>query len=320
VCIAAGIPWCGLPVERRRTLYLSCEDREGLLHWRLVRVCAALGVDLASLAGWLEIIDLVGHDPVLYEQTARGGATLAQAYDVLRQRVGDYGSEVVIIDGTSDTYAASENDRGSVKRFVNATLALVPADTGAVILLAHVNRGTAAGVASAEGYSGSTGWHNSVRSRWYLYPETRDLDGSTERTGDLILELQKANLGPADHRIRWRWDEEAHTFVGQNVTPAGAADRAARDRREREGILEALAACAESRIHVPAATSGNRTAYHVLVAQPSFPDSLRGGRPERKRFWRLVEELRRMGEIRDGSIRRPNRHVVDTLELGGAAP
>ncbi len=35
-----------------------------------------------------------------------------------------------------------------------------------------------------------------------------------------------------------------------------------------------LKACKD---HVPAATSGQRTAYHVLSAQPNFPESLRAG-------------------------------------------
>ena len=39
-CIGAGRPFFGLPVERRRVLYLSCEDRADVLHWRLARICA----------------------------------------------------------------------------------------------------------------------------------------------------------------------------------------------------------------------------------------------------------------------------------------
>lgn len=55
VNIALGLDWCRLPVEQRRVLYLSCEDRERALHWRLRRICDHADVDIRSStvrAGW----------------------------------------------------------------------------------------------------------------------------------------------------------------------------------------------------------------------------------------------------------------------------
>ncbi|MGE0583472.1 MAG: DnaB-like helicase N-terminal domain-containing protein [Steroidobacteraceae bacterium] len=66
VCVASGRPFFGLEVQRRRVRYLSCEDREPVLHWRLARICAHLGIDLASLKGWLVIEDLVGREATLW--------------------------------------------------------------------------------------------------------------------------------------------------------------------------------------------------------------------------------------------------------------
>ena len=66
VCIAFGRGFFGLSVEQRRVLYLSCEDREDILHWRLSRICAYLGVSMTQLAGWLDILDLVGRDSILW--------------------------------------------------------------------------------------------------------------------------------------------------------------------------------------------------------------------------------------------------------------
>src|SRR5471032_2296252 len=68
VCIAAGLAFFGLNVSRRRVLYLSCEDRENVLHWRLSRICSHLAVNLASLRNWLNVVDLVGHGAVLWER------------------------------------------------------------------------------------------------------------------------------------------------------------------------------------------------------------------------------------------------------------
>jgi RecA-family ATPase len=71
VCMAAGRPFFGLGVAQRQVLYLSCEDREAVLHWRLTRICRHLGVDLATLAGSLDILDLVGTDSMLWERDLR---------------------------------------------------------------------------------------------------------------------------------------------------------------------------------------------------------------------------------------------------------
>ena len=313
VCIAAGIPFFGIEVERRRSSYVSCEDREGLLHWRLARICRHNGVNLANLRGWLNVRDLVGRDCVLWERDPRTGYTVTTAYGALLHSIEDQATEFLVVDGISDTYGGNENAKTEVKRFVNALVAPIPADRGAALLVGHIAKPAASGIATTEGYSGTTGWHNSVRARWYLYPETRD-DGEDakrpERTGDLILELQKSNMGRIDQQMRFAWDEAAHLFVGRDIVAETLSDRAHRDRLEQDGVLAALRACTD---HVPAATSGQRTAYHVLAARPEFPDSLRSGKPARRRFWRHMETLRQMRLVEETSIRRENRHTTLVL-------
>jgi RecA-family ATPase len=195
-------------------MYLSCEDRERVLHYRLSRICRYEGINLASLRGWLEVVDLVGHDTVLWERDPRTGFTFTSAFGELAERVKAHETELLIVDGISDTFGGNENARGDAKRFINALVGLIPPDRGAVLLVGHIAKPAAASAATSEGYSGSTGWHNSVRARWYLYPETEPGEdgGRPERTGDLILELQKSNLGRTDQQMRFRWDDEAHLF------------------------------------------------------------------------------------------------------------
>src|SRR3989304_3986833 len=217
-----------------------------------------------------------------------------------------------MVDGVSDTFAGNENARGEVKRFVNAVVALTPPDAGAVLLVGHVSKPASTAGANGEGYSGSTSWHNSCRARWYLYPETiQGEDGErAERTGDLILELQKSNLGRTDQSIRFSWDQEAHLFLGREIVGATAADRAHRDRIERKGILAALQACAESTppVIVSAAMQGPQTAHHVLSLRPEFPDSLRAGKPAVRRFRRHIEALRQIRAVEEREYRRANGH------------
>lgn len=315
VCIANGLMFFGVPVEQRRVLYLSCEDRENVLHWRLARICAYLGIDLASLADSLFLQDLVSEDVILWERNPQTGMTETPAFARLRRRMAATGAQVLIVDGVSDTFGGNENARGDVKRFVNSLVSLIP-DDGAALLLGHVAKPAASGPITSEGYSGNTAWHNSVRARWYLAPEIEDNDdGRPARTGKLALELQKSNLGPTSAAMQFAWDEEAHLFVGKREATGGGVIDSIRERAEQTGILKAMQAAEAAGISVPAATQGQRTAFRVLSAQPAFPDSLRSGKPATRRFWRHVEALRAIQHVADSSITRADRHKTLTIVL-----
>ncbi len=311
VCMTAGVPFCGFEVERRRAMFLSCEDRVDILHWRLTRICRHLGINLASLRGWLEIIDLVGLDSLLFNPDPRTGNALTAGYGALAERMRASETEVLIVDSISDTYGGNENWRGEVKRFVNSLLALIPPDRGAVILIGHVNKATAGNGATTEGYSGSTSWHNSCRARWYLYPQTERSDEGDrpQRTGKLIFELQKSNHGEIGTQIEFEWDKEAHLFIGRQVGTS-QFDRKHQDREERTGVLRTFAGCAAASppVIVPAAMQGQRTAFHVVSLRPEFPETLRTGPPGIRRFRRHVEELRQLHAIVETEYRRGNRH------------
>lgn len=310
-CIATGRPFFGLPTEQRRVLYLSCEDRADVLHWRMARIRAHLGASVDELAEGLSLLDLVGHTAMLFGRVSGPGTEKTGYYEVLRERF--EGHSMLVVDGAADAFGGSENDRGEVKRFVNALVGLIPTD-GAVLLQHHVNRASASGAASSEGYSGSTGWHNSVRARWYLYPETeRDDDNGTQATGELLLELQKSNLGRADQSMRFRWDDDAHLFVGR-FEQSSEFDRRLQEREERDGILAAIAEVERGGGYVPAAMSGARNAWTVLKATKTLPDSLKKA-AGRKRFLGHIEALRLKGIIHEAEKRRANRKYTSALTL-----
>jgi RecA-family ATPase len=312
--VALGRSWWGLGADRRRVLYLSCEDRADVVHWRLNRLCAREGWDAADLS-WLLIRDLVGYEAILYRPSG-DGLVPTRAYRELARIMAEDPTALLVVDGVADTYGGNENDRGQVKTFVNALVRLVNAE-GAVLLVHHVNKQSASTAAQQEGYSGSTGWHNSVRARWYLRPETEtDEDGKATRVnGKLVLELQKSNLGHADQQIPLRWDDDAHMFVA-DAAPT-RFDASLVETEERSGVLSSIREVILSGDFVPAAAQGPRTAYHVLSACKSFPHTLknRGGK---RRFWRHIETLRRNSAITDASIKRAGRHETATIALGAA--
>lgn len=312
VCIATGQPFFGLPVEQRRALYLSCEDRTGVLHWRLARICAYLGIDLAELVGRLDILDLVGNDAVLYENKPHRDTTITPPFAELRRIVGELDIDLLVVDGVADVFGGNENSRSEVKQFVNKMVSLVPAKSGAVLLVAHVNKPTAQGT-STEGYSGSTGWHNSARARWYLYPETeRTDDDGIQNTGRLRLELQKSNLGRADQAMTFQWDEAAHLFVGQAEQGLSHFDKNLRDEEERDGILAAIAEVIERDGYVPAAKQGSNTAFQTLEVTESQTDSMKK-RGNRGRFNRHIQHLVHIRELEVTEMRRKGHRPIDIL-------
>jgi len=310
VCMALGYNFFGNPVEQRTVLFLSCEDRIQIIHWRLHHICRFLGVSIAELYKHLFILDLVGHENIIY-QPNRKDSPLTPIYHELSQKMNACKAQVLVVDGISDTYDGNENSRAEPKAFVNSLLSLVPAEDGAVLLLGHVAKSSATNVQTNEGYSGSTAWHNAVRARWYLYPETKTgYNGRPEATGKLILELQKSNLGKADQSMCFEWDDNAHMFSHVQVAEESHFDKNYRETQERDAVIKAIVNCP---VDIPAATTGQRTALHVLASYPDFPFSSDAGRPEKRRFWDHIEKLRGMRLVAEDYITRADYHKVRVL-------
>ena len=302
VAVASGRHFFGLEVNRRKTAFLSYEDSTAVLSWRMHRICAWMGLAMDSLSDDLTIMD--GSRSVgAWFDTHRGEAGLSKHFFAISERIA--GAEVIVVDGASDTFAGNENDRGQVKQFIRALRRLVP-DTGALLLLAHVDKTTAKLGASSEGYSGSTGWHNGPRARWYVRRQGEDESDQ----GGLVLELQKSNLGRSGAQIKLHWDPQAHVFDGSAVAASGF-DRKHQSRVELNGIRAAFLAAESGKNSVPAAMQGQRTAYMVLSAYPQFPESLKGKSASKiGRFREAIEVLRQIQHIKEDGIRRSNRHFT----------
>jgi hypothetical protein len=297
-CIASGRPFFGLDTKQRRTAFLSLEDAKPVLHWRLARICAWLDVGMDQLAGRLLLWDGADSEAALMTET-RDGAQLTHVYEWLRQRMA--GVQVLVLDGASDAFDANENQRAPVRRFIRALRQLIPAD-GAVVLLAHVDKGSARSADTSQGYSGSTAWSNSVRARWYLRKEREDDDG-------LLLEVQKSNLAASGHSLRLRWNEEARVFVGELSAPTTRLDRELQAVDNRDRLVEVIRSAA---VKIPAAQTGQRTAYHVLC-ELGLPEAYQR---DKRRFWADLTVLRNTGRVVEVPYRTADRK--DRVALGVA--
>ena len=198
VAVVTGRPLFGVPTERAAVAFASLEDGAHVGRHRLAHICRQWQIEPAELTG-LHIVDGT-ESPELFTAEGRSEGRTTAAYAELRALVNATGAGLAIVDNASDAYGGDEIQRRSVRAFVRSLAAIARDVDAACLLLAHVNKGTSrAGKAEGgEGYSGSTAWHNSVRSRLFM---SRAADGT------LLLEHQKANLGRKREPLTLHWPD-----------------------------------------------------------------------------------------------------------------
>lgn len=271
ICLAAGIAFMGVPVSRRHRVFVySCEDDEAVLHFRLQRICTSLNVDLASLDGWLLVEDASEAENVLYTGDENPAMRLTYTFSRVERVMREEEVDVLVLDNASDVFAANEINRADVRDFISKLKRLATIrENGAVLLLGHVNReSTKAGSASGQGYSGSTAWHNSVRSRWELRRENENADEG--ENVPRLLTCVKSNYGPEGHSHAWVWNHIHMTFVPE--TPRSPLEMKIIQQTEDRQILTALVECIDKRkTDVRKASSGVLTTAAILGQAKHFP-------------------------------------------------
>ena len=269
VCLALGLPLFGIPTRRGNAAFFSGEDSAGLILYRLHWICRALGVNVANLAGRLHILDATEGDPALFHEVPIAGrrqGLTTPSYQALRKFVADNAIDVLVIDNASDTFDASEIDRARVRGFMRALAHIAQDRAGAVLLLAHVDKGTSRGERTGtESYSGSTAWHNSARSRMYL---SRDKDGA------LSLEHQKHNFGRLCVPLRLLWPEGG---ILQVDVPANGFVQHIADGTDTKALLRLLHTFYGRGEFVATDTRSRYHAAKVLGDEPTFPKRRKPG-------------------------------------------
>lgn len=308
VCVATGAPFFGEPIERRRVAYLSFEDPEPVIHWRLARACYAANVAMADLLPSMKIFDGTTCPGSWYARGEHGAYGFTLDFEAIKVRLKQ--AEFIVVDGAADVFAGNENDRSNVKAFVRGLRTLVPPD-GSLLLLAHVDKAGVQQGGDGLGYSGSTGWNNSVRSRLFMYRETIAEDHGKAETGNVALEVRKSNYGKKGARMLLRYDTEYDIF--RRVDAPGEKAKP-RDADETQAIVDGIRAAYKAGVPIPASTAGTRTAHSVSEAREGFPDSLKGQRG-RKRFYRHLEQLRASGRVITESVRTNSRKHLEVLNV-----
>lgn len=304
VRIGVGGDLFGVPVQRQRVAFFSGEDGADLLRHRLLWICQGLGVDPAELDGWVHILDATEGDPTLFAEMTLDGrrvGTTTATYGALARYLDEHDIGMLVLDNMSDTFDANEIERPKVRAFMRALMQLRKDRCLTVLLLAHVDKGTARGERiGSESYSGSTALHNSARSRIFVW---KDKDGA------LVIEHQKHNLGPLQQPLRLDW-------------PVGGLPQA---QAAPNGYVQAIAATADLKAllrliaefhgrgeYVATAQNSSASAPRLLAGERGYPKARKSSEVQA-----MLRDAERDGLLLRVKYRGQDRHERERWELTG---
>jgi hypothetical protein len=203
VAAALETDWIGYPVKKVRSLGLYCEDDGNELHRRLADILKSEDRQFDDLGEALFSVR-VGQDNILAHASPNGDGTFhpTPLYHSLVDTAQELGVQLIVLDTVADCFGGNENWRADVRQFVNILRRLALDIEGAVVLTAHPSQ---AGLSTGSGYSGSTAWNNTVRSRLYLTRPEQDAGQEGADKTERVLKTMKSNYSGADDQILLKW-------------------------------------------------------------------------------------------------------------------
>lgn len=303
---ALGRSWAGFTPAGGRVLFATLEDSADLVMWRLRKIAETHGLDPDQLEGQFTIADGSDGDGALAtEFNAAGVRKVGESANLLRLEELAAGAGLIVVDNASDAFDGDENARRQVRWFIRRLGQIAHANESGLILLAHLDKHAARYSSNSNSYSGSTAWHNSVRSRLAII----------DRDGQPQLVHEKSNLGPKADPVPLEWTDSG-VLVPRNCMDESARHDEARERQDAAGLLEAMQAAQATDTNVPAARSGPATAQHILQTFRELPDDLHG-KDGRRRFWRAMGLLMDQGRVSSETYKASNRHEKTRLKVTG---
>ena len=237
---AAGVPFLGMEAMKCRVFGLFCEDETAVLHHRQLNLCESMELADDALRDFA-FMERAGEDAVLYGPTIEDPREMdfTDFFYRFMKELREFRPQLLVVDTAADTFAGNENARPQVRAFIRQLRSVATDLDAAVILCAHPS---VAGIASGSGFSGSTAWHNSVRSRLYLTRPEEGLDKDAR-----TLRAMKANYGPIAGEIPIRFDRGA--FVREVADSTGAVGAISRNLK-RKAMIELVRDAAERGQHL----------------------------------------------------------------------
>jgi hypothetical protein len=160
-CAALRREYLDWPGKEHRVLMWACEDDVDELHRRQVAIAKWLDVKLSEFA---DRFTLLSYDREEVELAALIDQRLTETQMLrqLREQIGDYRADLVLLDPISRIYGGNENDRHQVAQFMAMLSRAGNPTRAAIVVVGHP------GKAVGSEYSGSTAWEGAVRARLFL--------------------------------------------------------------------------------------------------------------------------------------------------------
>ncbi len=296
--VACGRSWAGFPVASGRVLFLSYEDNESLTKWRLKNIAHQYVLNPETIAQNMVVYDATEAAPIELEVSDKGVRRTVLTTDGERvlELIQEGKFELVIIDNASDAFDGDENNRRQVRGFVRRLANAVRPHNGAVVLMAHIDKSAARYGAAGNSYSGSTGWHNSARSRLALVDDQ--------------LHQEKLNVGrkhPVPIPLTW-----VRSVPVPSSAPEAVAEQSRRDEADDAAVLECFAAAGEAGDNIPSAETGPNT---YVLALRKYPECAEGLRKDKDRLKASVTRLLRAGQIRRETYKTADRKDKQRLAV-----
>lgn len=219
---ALGVPWLGKQTQRVRSLAVFCEDDTDELHRRQEAINRHYGCRMSDLEPVM-MESRAGRDCVMMQFQQWGGdGRRTPMFDQFAYAAKQHRAQILILDTVADVFSGNEVDRNQPRTFIRALRRLAIELQGVVILTQHPS---VEGMNSGSGRSGSTGWHNSVRSRFYLTMPKRAAGEQDEPTNERWLKGMKNNYSKFGGKTSVTWESGVFRLTEELAPAPYYADR-----------------------------------------------------------------------------------------------
>lgn len=265
---ASGRAWAGLEVgPAARVVFVSLEDEGEIVRVRLRDIADQFGLDFELIEQNLVVLDGTDGDAALVAEVQAGGARQVRPTALFRAlEDATVGSGLIVIDNASDAFDGNENDRRQVRYYLRLLTHLARERDAGLVLLSHIDKQAALHGSRGNGYSGSTAWHNSARSRLVM----------SEKAGLVALAHEKANLGQRAEPLWFRRGDGGVLLPVVDI-PLGSSERAD-EQSDMDAVLAAIRAACRAGISITTAAGNNASAWKTLRTLDELPKPLRGPR------------------------------------------
>jgi RecA-family ATPase len=200
---ALGLDWIELAVAQGAAIYLCAEETEDEVRRRLEVILDYYSKKFADLteAGF-KLLTFTEEDPALAKYDRKNGMQPTKLFKRLAATAETLQPKIIAIDTLSDVFIGDEIDRAQVRQFGSLMRRLAIRGDTAVITASHPSL---TGMNTGSGLSGSTQWHNSVRSRCYFTNPDDDKGVGLIDNGRRELRFLKNQYGQKAKPMELQW-------------------------------------------------------------------------------------------------------------------